>query len=147
MEQFIFKTKVLWSQIDSNNHLRHSAYADLACQCRVEVLEYLNITSSRMMELHIGPILFEEKTVYRREIPPNNLVTVTCKLATSRRDAARYTFEQEIFREDGILAAIVTVTGAWMNLQTRKLCIPPSEFAERILTEMPKTKDCNIYSS
>jgi len=147
MEPYIFKTKVLWSQIDSNNHLRHSAYADLACQCRVEVLEHLNITSTLMMGLNIGPILFEEKTVYKREVPPNNLVTVTCKLATSRIDAARYTFEQEIYRADGILAAIVTVTGAWMNLETRKLCIPPTAFAEKILTSMPKTKDCNIYDS
>lgn len=135
----------MWSQIDSNNHLRHSAYSDLACQARVEVLDQMGVTAKVMDEMKIGPILFEEKTVYKREVPPNTFVNVSCLLASSRSDIARWSFVQEIYREDGILAAIVTTVGAWMDLNTRKLCIPPQEFAAAFLTEMPRTADCNIY--
>jgi acyl-CoA thioester hydrolase len=41
MNRIFLKSKVLWSQIDANMHLRHSAYADFAAQARVEMLETL----------------------------------------------------------------------------------------------------------
>ena len=145
MEGIVYQTKLMWSQIDSNNHLRHSAYSDLACQARVEVLDQMGVTAQVMASLHIGPILFEEKTVYKREVPPNTVVQVSCLLASSRNDVARWSFVQEIYREDGILAAVVTTVGAWMDLNTRKLCIPPQEFADAFLTKMRRTADCIIY--
>ena len=145
MEHIVYRTKLLWSQIDSNNHLRHSAYADLACQARVEVLEQMGISSIKMEELAIGPILFEEQTVYKREVPPNTIVSVSCLLQSCRADAARWSFRQEIFRADGVLAAVVTTVGAWMDLNKRKITIPPSFFAEQLLTLMPRTADCNVY--
>lgn len=145
LENVFYTSKVIWSQIDSNNHLRHSAYADLACQCRVEVLEKMGITTAVMQNLSVGPILFEERTVYRKEVPPNHVVSVTCLLESCRKDTARWSFKQEIYREDGILAAVVYTVGAWMDLKTRKLCIPPQEFATAFLEQMPRTADCNIY--
>ena len=145
MDNVVFKTKIIWSQLDSNNHLRHSAYADLACQGRVEVLEQLGITAEKMAALGIGPILFEEKTVYKREIAPNSTVSVTCLLENCRTDVARWSFRQEIFREDGILAAVVTTVGAWMDLNKRKLTIPPSSFADIFLTGIKRTPDCIVY--
>lgn len=145
MEQKLFTAKVIWSQIDANNHLRHSAYADLACQARIDILESLGITNEKMMELGIGPIITEERTTYKREVPPNTTVTINCKLASSREDGARYSFVQETFREDGILAAILVITGAWINLKARRLCIPPPEFTATLLENMERTADCEIY--
>jgi acyl-CoA thioester hydrolase len=145
MQHIVFETKVIWSQIDSNNHLRHSAYADLACQGRVELLEQLGVTNDKMMELGIGPILFEEKTVYKREVKPNTNVKVSCVLLSCRKDVSRWSFKQEIIREDGVLAAVVTTVGAWMDLNTRRLAIPPQEIALMFLDKMPRDPNCDIY--
>ena len=41
MEHVFYEGKVMWSQIDANMHLRHSAYADFAAQARLEILEKL----------------------------------------------------------------------------------------------------------
>jgi acyl-CoA thioester hydrolase len=146
MKNIVFSTKVLWSQVDANNHLRHSAYSDLACQARVEVLEQMGITNDSMAALNIGPILFEEKTVYKKEIPPNSVVSVSCWLQSCRTDVARWSFKQEIYREDGTIAAIVTTVGSWMDLKKRRLAIPPPEFAVAFLNQMPRTKDCDVYT-
>jgi hypothetical protein len=50
-------TQILWSMIDANGHLRHSAYADLAAQARVNVLAALGL-ANEIAGLRIGPILF-----------------------------------------------------------------------------------------
>lgn len=146
MENIVFKTKVIWSQIDANNHMRHSAYADLACQGRVELLEQMGVTSERMAALGIGPILFEEKTVYKKEVKPNTMVAVSCSLLSCRTDVARWSFKQEIFNENGALAAVVTTVGAWLDLNTRRLTIPPSEFATIFLEKMYRAPECTIYT-
>lgn len=138
MQTVFLKSKVLWSQIDANMHLRHSAYADFAAQARVEMLESLGMSASVMQHNKIGPILFREESIYYKEVKPGDTVSVTCLLTKCRVDGSRWSFTQEIFREDNVLAARVNVDGAWIDMQQRKLTAPPKEFNERFLDELPK---------
>lgn len=135
----VLTAKVLWSQIDSNNHLRHSAYADFGAQARVEAFNNIDINLERLHELAIGPILFKEELLYRREILPNDTIKVSCELAYLKKRATKWGFQQFIYRGDGILAAEINVEGAWLNLTTRKLTIPPAEIIDALLNKMPKS--------
>lgn len=131
----------MWSQIDANMHLRHSAYADFAAQARVEMLEALGVTGSVMLQERIGPILFREETIYLKEIRPGDTVMVNCLLKKCRADGSRWSFVQEIFRGDNTLTATVNTDGAWINMDSRKLTKPPHSFVERFLSELPRTED------
>src|SRR5688572_115406 len=95
-----FEGKVLWSQIDANRHLRHSAYADLAAQARLSVLESMGFDAKLLARQRVGPILFREELIYMREIGLNDSVKVTCSLLKCRKDGSRWSFTQEIFRGD-----------------------------------------------
>jgi len=65
---------------------------------------------------------------------------VSSFLSKCRKDGSRWSIKHEIFKENGEIAAIINVDGAWMNVVLRKLdCLPP-EYAEIFLT-MPKTED------
>jgi len=43
-ENIFYEGQVLWSQIDANVHLRHSAYADFCAQARSNMLNKLGLS-------------------------------------------------------------------------------------------------------
>jgi acyl-CoA thioester hydrolase len=131
MDNVFFEGRVLWSQIDANRHLRHSAYSDLAAQARLSVLEATGFDAKQMARQKVGPVLFREELVYLREIGLNDTVRVTCALQKCRGDGSRWSFTQGIFREDGVKAAQVNTDGAWIDTDNRKLTSLPTEMLER----------------
>lgn len=142
--QHIFlETQILWSMIDVNGHLRHSAYADLAAQARVNVLGALGL-AKEIRKLNIGPILFREELTYLKEIKMNEQVRVSVELKRYRSDGARYSLVSRIIRSDGALSAMVVVDGAWLDLKDRKLCTLP-EMMQEAFIKIPKTADFEIY--
>ena len=140
MENVFYEGKVLWSQVDSNNHLRHSAYADFGAQARLELLSKLGFDSKLMEKLKIGPILFREELIYLREVGPTDTVSVTCEMSHCRKDGSRWSFSQAVYRADGVQAAQINVQGAWIDMEKRKLAVLPPEWAEQFM-HIPKTKD------
>jgi len=140
MDTVFLKSKVLWAQIDANMHLRHSAYADFAAQARVEMLETLGMTAKEMQQQMIGPILFREETIYYKEIKLGDYVNVTCALLKCRADGSRWSFVQEIYNQNEVLAAKVNTDGAWIDMQARKLTAPPATFNKKFLEELPKAE-------
>lgn len=140
MENVFLEAKVMWSQVDANMHLRHSAYADFAAQARLEILEQMDFGADILARLKIGPILFREELQYLREVRPNDTVRVTCALSKCREDGARWSFQQKIFRGDNVQAALINVDGAWIDMHTRKLTALPPDVVALFLT-LPKTGD------
>ncbi len=140
MSDIIFTTKVLWSQIDANMHMRHSAYADFGAQARLEVMQDKGFTSEMMRKYMIGPILFREELIYKKEIRPNETIGVTCKLSRCRKDGSRWSIRHEILKENGELAAIINADGAWIDQVRRKLAPLPEDFAAHMLS-LDKTED------
>ena len=143
MKQEGFRSQVLWAQIDGNLHLRHSAYADFAAQARIGLLNGIGLDYKTIAAMKIGPILFREELIYLREVGLNDQVTVTTQLTKSSADGGRYSFRHEIFRGDGVKAAIVQVDGAWMDVVQRKLTALPPHFLAR-LDEIPKSDDYQL---
>lgn len=121
MDKLVFEAKIMWSQVDANMHLRHSAYADFAAQARIEILETLGINASVFLSNKIGPVLFREELIYLKELRPNDSIYITCVLTKLNADASRWSFKQEVFRKDGVKAAIINVDGAWIDTEKRKL--------------------------
>lgn len=135
-----FKTKIIWAQMDPNRHLRHSAYADLAAQARIELLESIHLDMEAFAKLKMGPILFREELVYLREVTGSQVVTITTELTKSRKDGSRWSIRHELYRADGVKSAVINVDGAWMDMVHRKLAALPEELAEAF-HGIPKSED------
>ena len=135
-----FEGQVIWAQIDANQHMRHSAYADFAAQARVNMLEKVGLSALKLFELNIGPILFKEELFYLREVALNDYIKVTCEISKSRADASRWSIRHEIFRSDGVKAATINVEGAWIDTVKRKLVALPEEMSALFLT-LPRSED------
>ncbi|QBR12636.1 acyl-CoA thioesterase [Sphingobacterium sp. CZ-2] len=141
MENNIFyEGQVLWSQIDANVHLRHSAYADFCAQARSNMLNKLGLSLSEFNQKKIGPILFREELNYLREIGLDERIKVSVEIIKFNVKNSRFSFRHEIFKENGVKAAVVVVDGAWMNIVARKLTNIPEEWMS-IIHKIPRAAD------
>jgi acyl-CoA thioester hydrolase len=135
-----FEGQVLWSQMDVNQHMRHSAYADFAAQARLNMLESIGLKLAKFFEFKIGPVLFKEELIYLREIGINEHIKITCEIIKSRPDGSRWSIRHELYRSDGIKAAVITVDGAWIDTTKRKLAVLPPALSQ-LFVKAPKSSD------
>ncbi len=141
MENKVFyEGQVLWSQIDANVHLRHSAYADFCAQARSNMLNKLGLSLTEFSRMKIGPILFREELTYYREIGLDEHIQVTVEISKFNRKNSRFSFRHEVIKENGVRAAVVVVDGAWMNLLERKLTSVPDNWLS-VLDKIPRSED------
>ncbi|CAN1564849.1 FcbC Predicted thioesterase [Flavobacteriaceae bacterium] len=140
MATFSKQLSFRWSDLDPNFHLRHSAYYDFGAQHRVEILAQLGLTLRVMQKEFIGPILFREECVFRKEINLSDEITMQTKIAKMKPDASRWTIVHEFYKED-VLCAVITVDGAWMDVKIRKLASPTPQVVIDALSAFPKTAD------
>jgi acyl-CoA thioester hydrolase len=138
---FTKEISIRWSDLDPNFHMRHSAYYDFGAQHRVEVLEAQGLTMRVMQENYIGPILFREECVFRKEIRLGNKITISTKIGKMKADASRWTIVHELKNEKEELCAIISVDGAWMDTKLRKLASPTPTIVVDVMNAFPKTDD------
>lgn len=127
-----FKRPVVlrWADLDPNGHVRHSVYYDFGAAIRVDFLNAFGMTFAFMEEHHLGPILFREEAVFRKEMRYGDSLWINLLVAKARHDGSRFSFRHEISREDGTLCAVINVDGAWIDTQRRKLTAPPALAAD-----------------
>ncbi|WP_310391707.1 thioesterase family protein [Hymenobacter sp.] len=126
-----------WADMDPNGHMRHSAYADYAADQRVALLASWGYGVARFAQLRLGPILFREETKFLKEVSIGEEIRVDGRLASVSPDGSRWTIVHTLYKADGRVAATVTVDGAWLDLDRRKLTVPPPELAARLATVPP----------
>jgi acyl-CoA thioester hydrolase len=132
--------QIRWADIDANRHLRHSVYYDFAAAMRMNVLSERGLTSKKLEEFMIGPVLFREEAIFKREILLEDKITLNLELVRTTPDFGRWSLRNSFFKGDGSLATILNVDGAWMNLNKRKLTAP-NEFIQNIFENFPKSQD------
>jgi acyl-CoA thioester hydrolase len=128
-----------WADVDANQHVMHSKYYELGAHTRMSFLIEHGYTLELMKELKIGPILFREECIFKREINAGETVTVDLQLTKCKRDGSRWSAKHEMKKADGTLAAVMHADLAWMDVMQRKLATPPT--AAAILEQMPKADD------
>lgn len=133
-----FQTK--WSDFDANKHMRHTAYNDYAAEARLRFLNEFGFGLAVMEEQNIGPILFSENTTFRREIKLGEDISTELFLEASSKKGERFKLKSILYREDGKLAATITVYLAWIDLSKRKLAVPSKELI-KTLENLEKTDD------
>ena len=140
MQDFIQEIQVRWSDLDPNVHLRHSVYYDWGAFCRIAFLEQYNLSTEVMQRLQIGPILFREECVFRREIRLGDKVTINLQVLKAKRNYSRWTIQHTVIKNDDTVSAILTVDGAWLDTAKRKLVTPPKEVFETF-SQMPTNEN------
>ena len=137
------KIEIRWSDLDPNFHLRHSAYYDMGAYARISFLYDAGLSPKVMQQHHIGPIIFREECIFKEEIKFGDDVFITLLLDRVTSDCRKWTMMHEIYKNGDTLSALLTIDGAWMDTQLRKVIAPPAIF-QQVLERIPKTKSFQI---
>jgi acyl-CoA thioester hydrolase len=145
MKEFLKKIEVRWADLDPNFHMLHSKYYDLGASCRMAYLVEHGITPAFMKQHNIGPIIFREECIFKKEISFGDEIVVNVKLQKLSSDGARWSMVHEVWKNGNTLAAQMTCDGAWMDTVIRKLAVPPASVMN-IFEDAPRTDDFIIYT-
>jgi acyl-CoA thioester hydrolase len=104
----------------------HSKYYELGAHCRMSFMFEYGVNNDLFQKDKIGPILFREECIFKKELNAAEIVTVNLVVTKSRRDGSRWSVMHEIKKQDGTVAAVMYADLAWMDLIKRKLTIPPA---------------------
>lgn len=140
MNEFHCPVQVRWSDLDPNFHLRHSVYYDWGAYCRILHFNTHGLTSDVMRQLSIGPIIFREECIFKKEIRFGDEINIDLVITKARKDFSRWSVRHQVIKNKEILSALLTVDIAWLNLAERKLAVPPEE-VYTVIEAMPKDKD------
>jgi acyl-CoA thioester hydrolase len=137
---------VRWGDMDSNAHMANTAYLDACVDVRLMYFREHGFPMREFERLRIGPVVLRDELDYFRELRLLEPVTITFQLAGLSEDASRFRLRNELFREDGALAARVSTLGGWLDLSKRRLTVPPKALAEA-LRLLQKTEDFQELTS
>lgn len=138
-EQF----SVRWADLDANRHVRNTIFSEFATHTRFRLLESRGFGQERFESLRFGPVMFREEIRYRRELLFGGEATVNVLFAGLSDDGSQWRVHQEVTRPDGKQAAVLTIDGAWIHLDSRKLIAPPGDLLD-VLRSLPRTADFEV---
>jgi len=127
----LFETR--WSDFDANHHMRHTVYNDCAAQLRLDLLIHNGYDMRTLSKLGLGPVLLKEETKFIKEVHIGENLTVDVEIIGLSKSGDRWNMLHHIYKNENILAAIITVEGAWIDMKLRKLTPPPKELNDKFL--------------
>lgn len=139
-EAFSCRLEVRWTDLDGNRHLRNTAYSEYATHTRFRLLASHGFDQAELESLRFGPVMMREEIRYRREVLFGDTLIVNVRCAGLSLDGSQWRVYQDILRSDGREAAVLTIQGGWIHLDSRKLAVPPTELTA-ILQALPRTRD------
>lgn len=142
---YYISIEVRWSDLDPNNHLANSAYVNYGAHIRTRFLAENGFSPIQFKEHNIGPIVFSEGTHFFKEILPSETIHITMELKGLSENHMFFKFVHNFYKQDGTHAAQTQVSGAWLNLGTRKIATPPEALLAAI-DQMPRAEGFKVLT-
>ncbi|MGH8563064.1 MAG: thioesterase family protein [Gammaproteobacteria bacterium] len=135
-----------WGDMDFNAHMGNTAFLDKSGDVRMMFFAEHGFPMEEFVRRKLGPVIMKDELEYFKEIRLLEPMRVTLAIAGLSEDGSRFLVRNELWREDGKLAARVTSGGGWLDLSARKVVVPP-EALLAALRSLPQTDDFQVLSS
>jgi acyl-CoA thioester hydrolase len=135
---FTKEFQVGWGDLDSNGHMKNTAYLDYAATTRFSFFHAHGFSAPRFHEMKFGPIVFKDEVQFFKEMRLLDKFRVSFELDGMSPDGRIIRLMNEIFNEEGERSAVVVTHGAWFDLQKRKVVAPPAELLQ-VMQQLSKT--------
>ena len=120
-----------WGDMDFNSHMRNTAYMDKSADVRMMYFADCGFPMSEFLRLKLGPVVMKDEIEYFREFQLLDQINISMSLAGLSEDGSRMKMRNDFFRK-GTLAARVTSTAGWLDLENRKLVCPPEKLLQAL---------------
>jgi acyl-CoA thioester hydrolase len=135
-----------WGDMDFNAHMSNTAYLNKCGDVRMMLFAENGFPISELARLKIGPVAMRDELEYVKEVKLMQELIVTAALAGLSDDGSRWAIRHELMRTDDKLCARVTSTGGWLDLNVRKLIVPPEDLLA-VTKMLSRTEDFSILPS
>jgi acyl-CoA thioester hydrolase len=143
---FATQLSARWSDMDFNQHMRNAAYLGASEDCRVRFLAERGFAPVELARRRIGPVVLEDRLVYKKELALLDGFRVELVMAALTRDARRMkvrnTFHRD--RDDALVATVESVV-LWLDLDARRPVAPPDDLAA-VWLALPRATDFEWYA-
>lgn len=137
MTRFARTFTVRWADCDANGHMKNTAYSEYGTEVRIAYLADRGFTWERFVASRFGPVLLHESIDYMREVRMGETIEVDFAVVGLSPDGARFKFEHDVWLPGLKKAARIVLAGGWMDLDRRKLRLPPEDLAQ-VLRDAPR---------
>ncbi|WP_330115063.1 thioesterase family protein [Pseudomonas sp. JS3066] len=120
-----------WGDMDFNSHMRNTAYLDKSADVRMMYFSDRGFPMSEFCRLRLGPVVMKDEIEYFREFHLLDEMDISMRLSGLSEDGSRMMLRNEFYR-GSTLAARVTSTAGWFDLEQRKLVVPPPALLEAL---------------
>ena len=131
---FTQEYRAQWRDMDFNQHMSNSAFLDYASNTRILFFDSVGFTGRRFAELRIGPVVLEDRLVYRREVRLLEGFAVDFQTVALSPDGRRFKVRNCFTTESQGLCATVESVGLWFDLAERRPIVPPSDLQAAFLS-------------
>ena len=145
MNDYVKKIEIRWADLDPNFHVLHSKYYDFGAYCRMSFLTDHGITVPLMQQYNIGPIILREECIFKKEIKFGDEIAINLFLDKISNDHRKWTMLHEIRKNNDVIAALITLDGAWMDTNLRKMTAPPDLFMQG-MNAIPRTNGFQVIN-
>lgn len=135
-----------WGDMDFNAHMRNTAFLDKSADMRLTFFSTHGMPIEQFVRIGIGPVVRRDDVEYFKEVRLFEEIRVTIAAAGLSEDGARFVIRNEFFKMDGTLAARVISSGGWLDLNARRLVVPPAPL-QAAMRLMPKTEHFTVLPS
>jgi len=135
-----------WANVDFNGHLGNTSFMDLAVDVRMFYFSENGFPIHEFQRQRFGPVILKDEIEYFREFHLLDPIRITFLGAGMSDDVSRFKIRNEFYRPDGKLAARLETTGGWLDLDKRKLIVPPESLANA-MRNLARTEDFEVFSS
>ena len=125
--------------MDFNAHVGNTRFLDRCSDIRMMYFEDNGFDVGEFRRRGIGPVVMSDTLQYFREVNLGDTMRVTLRVAGLAEDASRFRFRNDIYVADK-LAASVTSSGGFMDLNARKIVMPPADLAS-LISALDHTED------
>ena len=123
--------RVAWADIDMNGHMANSRFLDYATQTRFQYLALRGFMPADFQRLQVGPVIFEDHLRYRRELRMLDEFTVGFEYEALDPQGRKFRMLNR-FSKGHEAVAEVEALGAWFDLVSRKVVVPPEALARAL---------------
>jgi acyl-CoA thioester hydrolase len=132
MKPFSIKLHARWADMDQNAHVANSAFLDMAVDARMSFFTQHGFPASEFARRRIGPVVRRDEMDYLREVQLLEELSVTLELAGMAENGSRFRFANDFFKADGRPCGRLRTEGGWLDLQARRLVLPPDDVMEAL---------------
>ncbi len=129
-----------WADMDFNSHMKNTAFLDRAADVRMMFFSEHGCPMHEFIRLRIGPVIMRDEVEYFREIGLLEPFTVNLAISGLALDGSRFLLRNITLRSDGKPCAKITSAGGWLDLDGRRLVVPPPQLLAALQC-LPRTDD------